>query len=107
LRDDEVLKGRSDVPDAQRLVKRLAAHELIVSFVPDAEQPLWRTVMRRRYQLTRNRVQLYNLLESLLEEAHLKLSIVVSDLLGVSARRMRPAIVDGVTDPMVVAALAD
>jgi len=42
-----------------------------------------------------------------LEEAHLKLSIVVSDLLRVSARRMRHAIADGATDPMVVAALAD
>ena len=79
--------------------KRLVAHELILSFVPDAEQRLWRTVMRRRYQLTRNRVQLHNRLESLLEEAHLKLSIVVSDLLGVSARRMLPAIADGATDP--------
>ena len=102
------LVGRKqDFPDAERLVKRLVAHELILSFVPDAEQRLWRTVMRRRYQLTRNRVQLHNRLESLLEEAHLKLSIVVSDLLGVSARRMLQAIADGATDPMVVAALAD
>ena len=42
-----------------------------------------------------------------MEEAHFKLSIVVSDLLGVSARRMLQALADGATDPMVVAALAD
>src|SRR4030095_10821251 len=67
------LVGRKqDFPDAERLVKGLVAHELILSFVPDAEQRLWRTVTRRRYQLTRNRVQLHNRLESLLEEAHLK-----------------------------------
>jgi hypothetical protein len=52
-------RGRKkDFPDAERLVKRLVANELILSFVPDAEQRLWRTVMRRKYQLTRNRVQL-------------------------------------------------
>ena len=44
--------------------------------------------MRRKYQVTRNRVQLHNRLESLLEEAHSKLSSLVSDLLGTSARRM-------------------
>ena len=63
---------KKDFPDAERLVKRLVAQELTLSFVPDAEQRLWRTVMRRKYQLTRSRVQLQNRLESLLEEAHIK-----------------------------------
>jgi transposase len=47
---------KRDFPDAERLVKRLVAQELTLSFVPDAEQRLWRTVMRRKYQVTRNRV---------------------------------------------------
>jgi transposase len=97
-------RGRKkDFPDAERLVKRLVAQELTLSFVPDAEQRLWRTVMRRKYQLTRNQVQLRNRLESLLEEAHIKLSSLVSDLLGVSARRMLKAL----ADPTVLAAMAD
>ena len=101
-------RGRKkDFPDAERLVKRLVANELILSFVPDAEQRLWRTVTRRRYQLTRNHVRLQNQLESLLEECHLKLSSLVSDLLGVSARRMLKALADGETDPAALAALAD
>jgi transposase len=101
-------RGRKkDFPDAERLVKRLMAQELILSFVPDAEQRLWRTVTRRRYQLIRNRVQLRNRMESLLEEAHLKLSSLVSDLLGVSARRMLVALAEGETDPVALAALAD
>jgi transposase len=98
---------KKDFPDAERLVKRLVAQELTLSFVPDTEQRLWRTVMRRRYQLTRNRVQLHNRLESLLEEARLKLSSFVSDLLGLSARRMLQAVADGETDPTAVASLAD
>jgi len=98
---------KKDFPDAERLVKRLVARELTLSFVPDAEQRLWRTVMRRKYQLTRNRVQLQNRLEALLEEAHIKLSSFVSDLLGVSARRMLWALADGETNPAALAALAD
>ena len=101
-------RGRKkDFPDAERLVKRLVANELSLSFVPDAEQRLWRTVMRRKYQLTRNRIQLQNRLEALLEEAHIKLSSLVSDLLGASARRMLKALADGETDPAALASLAD
>jgi transposase len=101
-------RGRKrDFPDAERLLKRLVAQELTLSFVPDAEQRLWRTVMRRKYQVTRNRVQLQNRLESLLEEMHIKLSSLVSDLLGASARRMLQALADGETNPATLAALAD
>jgi transposase len=101
-------RGRkNDFADAERLVRRLVAEELTLSFVPDAEQRLWRTVMRTRYQLRCNQVQLQNRLEALLEEAHLKLSSLVSDLLGLSGRRMLQAMAEGETDPAVVAARAD
>jgi hypothetical protein len=70
-----------------------------MSFVPDAEQRLWRTVTRRKYQLTRDHVRLQNLMESLLEEAHIKLSSLVSDLLGASARRMLKALAEGGNQP--------
>jgi transposase len=80
---------------------------LTLSFVPDPEQRLWRTVTRRKYQLTRDHQRLQNQLESLLEEAHIKLSSLVSDLLGASARRMLKALAEGETDPAALAALAD
>src|SRR3972149_1853057 len=45
-------RGRKrDFPDAERLVKRLVADELTLSFVPDPEQRLWRTVVRRKQQV--------------------------------------------------------
>jgi len=101
-------KGRkNDYGDGERMVKRLVAQELTLSFVPDPEQRLLRTVTRRRYQLTRAKVGFKNQLESLLEQAHLKLSSFVSDLLGVSARRMLKAIAKGETDPAALAAMAD
>src|SRR5437899_11305851 len=101
-------RGRkNDFADAERLIKRLVANELTLSFVPDPEQRLWRTVTRTKYQLTRNRVQLQNRLEALLEEGHIKLSSLVSDLLGVSSRQMLKALADGETDPAALASLAD
>jgi transposase len=101
-------RGRkSDFREAERLVKRLVSAELVLSFVPDAEQRLWRTLTRTRYQRTRDKVRLQNQLEALLEEAHIKLSSLVSDLLGASARRMLRALADGGSDPAALAALAD
>jgi transposase len=101
-------RGRkNDFADGERMVKRLVANELVLSFVPDPEQRLWRTVTRRKVQLTRIKVTYKNQLESLLEQAHIKLSGFVSDLLGVSARRMLQALADGETDPAVLAAMAD
>ena len=101
-------RGRKrDFADAERLVKRLVARELILSFVPDAEHRLWRTVTRKKYQLRCDRVRLQNQVEALLEEAHIKLSSLVTDLLGVSARRMLKALADGETNPAALTALAD
>jgi transposase len=101
-------RGRKrDFADAERLVKRLVARELTLSFVPDPEQRLWRTVTRKKYQLRRDRARLQNQLESLLEEAHIKLSSLVSDLLGASSRRRLKALAEGETDPAALAALAD
>jgi transposase len=98
---------KNDFEDAQRLVKRLVAQELVLSFVPNAEQRLWRTVSHRKYQLTRDKVRVRNQMEGLLEETNIKLTSLVSDLFGVSGRRMLRGIADGESDPAVLAALAD
>jgi len=101
-------RGRKgDFRDAERLVKRHVAGELILSFVPDVEQRLWRTVTRTKYQLTRDRVRLQNQLEAFLEDARLKLGTCVSDLLGVSSQRILRAVADGQTDPHFLATLAE
>src|ERR1035441_1563455 len=65
-------RGRKkDFRDAERLLKRLVSQELTLSFVPNAEQRLWRTGTRTKDQLRRNKVRLHNQLEALLEEAHI------------------------------------
>jgi transposase len=62
---------------------------------------------RTKQQLTRDRVRIHNQLESLLEDARIKLSGCVSDLLGLSSRRMLKALVKGETDAARLAAMAD
>lgn len=100
-------KGRKqDFADAERLVRRHIAGELILSFVPDPEQRLWRIMTRTRQQLLRDRVRLQNQLEGFLEEIRIKLSSHVSDLLGLSGRRILEALAAGENDPVRIAALA-
>jgi transposase len=101
-------KGRKrDFADAQRLTRRLLAGELILSFVPDSEQRGWRTITRAKVQLVRDRVRLQNQMEALLEEMRIKLSSVISELLGLSGRRILQALAEGQCDPAELAKLGD
>jgi transposase len=96
-------KGRkNDFRDAKRLGRRLLAGELMLSFVPKQEQSTWCLITWGRLQLVRERVRLQSQLESLLEEARIKLSSVISDLLGVSGRRILEALSKGETDAVKV-----
>ena len=58
-------------------------------------------------QLVRDRVRLQNQLEALLEETRVKLSSIVSELLGLSGRRILRALADGENDPVALAQLGD
>ncbi len=96
-----------DWADARRLVKRFAAEELFLSFVPEPEQRDWRTLTRARQALVRDHVHLQNQIEALLEQASIKLSSVVSDLFGLSSLRILSALAEGQTDAEKLAQLAD
>src|ERR1700722_18428020 len=65
---------KRDFADAERLARWHVAGELVLSLGPNAEQLLWRTMTRTKQQLTRDRVRIHNQLESLLEDARIKLS---------------------------------
>lgn len=100
-------KGRkTDFADALRLARRLLSAELRLSFVPDAEQRSWRSLSRSKHQKRRRRVQLHNQLEALLEESQIKLSSVVTDLLGMTGYRILKALANGESDPEKLVALA-
>jgi len=97
---------KSDVNDATWLAQ-LGAHGLVrASFVPPPPIRELRDLTRTRTAVTRERSREVMRLEKLLEGAGIKLSSVVSDLSGVSARRMLLALAAGERDPHELAALA-
>ena len=101
-------KGRKhDFKDAERLGRRLNAGELVLSYVPDPEQRCWRTMSRTRAQLVEDHTRVQNQIESLLEEANIKLSSVVTDLLGGSGCRILKALAEGKLDAEQMAGLGD
>jgi transposase len=107
-RSNPAPRGRkSDDRDAVRIVRRLIANDLTLSWVPPAEQRLWRVLARTRVQFIRDQVQARNRIECILEEGQIKISAWVSDLLGKSGRRILNALVEGHSDPRELAALAD
>jgi transposase len=79
----------------------------MLSLVPGAEQRTWRELARAKEQYVRERVAVRNRIESHLEEMRIKLSGVISDLLGASGRRILNALARGTTDPARLAALGD
>lgn len=100
-------RGRKmDFADAKRIVRRLLADDLTISFVPEAEQRRWRLLTRARTTAMQQITRLRNHIEGLLEEGQLKISGLLSDLLGLSGWRMLQALAKGESDPGVLAKLA-
>jgi transposase len=83
------------------------AHGLIrASFIPPAHIRILRELTRHRKSLLRDRVTTVNRIHKLLESASVKLSSVVTDIMGVSSRAMLTALVAGERDPVILASLA-
>lgn len=97
---------KTDVNDATWLAD-LCAHGLIrSSFVPPEPIRQLRDLTRLRTHIAQERVREISRLEKALEDPGIKLSVVASDLTGVSANRMLQALVAGERDPEVLANLA-
>jgi transposase len=97
---------KTDVNDATWIAELLAHGLIRASFVPEPEIQELRVLMRTRKQLTREQTSHTQRLQKTLEDANIKLDSVISDILGVSGRRMIEALIAGETDPEKLAALA-
>ena len=98
---------KTDVNDATWLAD-LMAHGLIRgSFVPDAETQVLRNLLRTRKQLVREKSGHVQRLQKTLEDANIKLDSEISDIIGLTGRRMVEAIIAGETNPATLATLAD
>ena len=98
---------KTDVNDATWLAD-LMAHGLIrASFVPEEPTQQMRDLLRTRKQFVRERSSHTQRIQKTLEDANIKLDSVISNVAGVSGRRMIEALIAGQTDPEALAALAD
>lgn len=97
---------KTDVKDAEWIAELLAHGLLRPSFVPPAPQRALRDLTRQRTNLVQERARVVNQLQKVLEWANIKLTAVVTDVSGVSARAMLEALVGGQTDVTVLAEMA-
>ena len=106
--DVKHLPGRpkTDRLDAVWLCKVAERQMLRPSFVPPPVIRELRDFTRYRIDLVEARTAEKQRVEKLLEDAQIKLSVVASDIFGVSGRLMMAALVHGERDPKVLAGLA-
>lgn len=107
-RDVKHLPGRpkTDRLDAVWLCKVAERQMLRPSFVPPPPVRQLRDLTRYRVDLVEARAAEEQRVEKLLEDAQIKFSSVISDIFGVSGRRMMAALIAGERDPEVLADLA-
>lgn len=100
------IRGRkTDPSDAAFLARAGASGMVLGSFVPGRAIRELRELTRRRSELVAMRSEEIQRLEKSLEDTGMKLSSVLSDITGVSARRILDALVAGERDPQTLAEL--
>jgi transposase len=97
---------KTDVKDAEWIADLLRHGLIRGSFIPTPAQRQLRDLTRYRTHLVEERARLTNRLQTVLEDANVKLASVVTDIRGVSARAILSALVAGETDPTILAELA-
>ena len=97
---------KTDLNDAMWIADLMACGLIKASFVPEEPFQELRSLMRTRKQLGREQTRHVQRIQKTLEEANIKLDSVITDILGVSGRRMIEAMITGVRDPYALAALA-
>lgn len=97
---------KTDVKDAEWIADLLRHGLLKGSYIPSREQRELRELVRYRKSLIEERAREANRLQKVLEGCNIKLSSVVSNILGVSSRSMIEAIINGIEDPILLAQLS-
>jgi len=105
-RDIKAVPGRkTDIADSEWIAELLRHGLLRASFVPPRPQRDLRDLTRQRSNLVRERSSVVNRLQKVLEGANIKLASVTKAS-GVSAREILQAMVQGESDPAMLAELA-
>ena len=97
---------KTDVRDSEWLAQLLECGLLRGSLIPPAPIRDLRELTRYRKRQIEDRAQEVNRLHRVLQDAGLKLASVMTDVMGASGRAMVEALLQGTTDPVVLADLA-
>jgi transposase len=97
---------KTDMNDAMWLADLLACGLIKASFIPNEAMQELRALTRTRKQLVREQTRHVQRIDKTLAEANIKLSSVLSDIMGASGRRMIEAMIRGVRQPRQLAELA-
>ena len=100
-------RGKSDRQDCVWHCKLNERGMLRRSFVPPEPVRDLRALTRTRARLAQDQARHQARVEKILEDALLKISVVISDLFGASGRRFLDALVAGERSPKALAALGD
>ena len=96
---------KTDVKDAEWLADLLAHGLIRSSFVPPKPVQQMRDLTRTRKQLAREMTRHVQRIHKVLEDANVKVTSVLSDVMGVTGRRILEALIEGVDDPKQLAEL--
>jgi transposase len=99
-------RPKTDKLDAVWLAKLAERSMLSPSLVPTEPMRQVRDLARARFDLVEDRTRVKQRIEKLLEDALIKISSVLTDVLGVSGRAMIEALTAGQRNPTVLAELA-
>jgi transposase len=97
---------KTDQADARWLAKLMRYGLLRASFIPPLEPCDWRDLTRDRTKLVQEHSREVNRVQGVLERANIKLAAVATDIMGVSARAILAALVEGRADLATMAELA-
>ena len=89
---------KSDVRDSQWIAQRLQWGLLRGGFIPPRPQRELRDLTRHRVQLVSEQTRVVHRIQKELEDANIKLSSVVTEIMGVSGRALIQALIEGETD---------
>jgi transposase len=98
---------KTDMNDAMWIADLLACGLIKASFVPEQEIQELRSLLRTRKQLTREQTRHVQRIQKTLDEANIKLDSMITDIMGVTGRRMIEGMIGGLRNPFKLAELAD
>lgn len=97
---------KTDQSDAEWIAELMQYGLLRASFIPPSGQRELRDLTRHRANFVRERVNMINRLQKVLEGANIKLASVATNVMGVSGRAMLQALIEGQASPEEMAELA-